>query len=90
MTTPDIPAEAQGGSEAVVLYDMIRERDHYRVRCHTAVERIEREAGKAIDYEGNIVSVVVPIETWRSIRALLQQEPRVIRPTPPTPGDADE
>lgn len=65
---------------AGVVYDMIRERDHYRARCQAAVERIEREAAKAIDYEGNVVSVVIPVGTWRSIRALLQQEPRV---TPP-------
>lgn len=65
--------------DATVLYDMIHERDHYRVRCHAAVERIEREAGKAIDYEGNVVSILLPIEAWRSIRALLQQEPRVIQ-----------
>jgi hypothetical protein len=72
--------EPSAESDAAITYDMIRERDHYRARCAAAVERIEREAGKVIDHEGNVVSIVLPVESWRSIRALLQQEPRVLPP----------
>lgn len=57
-----------------MLWDMIRERDDYRSRAHATVQRIEVESGQVIDHLGNLTGLVLPIESWRSIRAMLQRE----------------
>lgn len=63
-------------SDDSILYDMICERDHYRSRCAAAVDRIEREAAKVVDGgSGQVTYVMLSVESWRSIRAMLQ-EPR--------------
>lgn len=68
--------EPSAESDAGVVYDMIRERDHYRTSCLVAVDLIERGAGKIHGPRGNVTHVVLPVDRWRSIRAILQSEPR--------------
>lgn len=79
----NVPLSAE--KDAGVVYDMIRERDHYRAACHAAVDRLEREAGKVIDASGIITARVIPTPVWREIRAMLQAEPRPLPPEGSTP-----
>ena len=71
---PDVTHNAE--NDRGVAYEMIRERDHYRSVAHEAVRRIEREAGKIHGPLGNVTHVTLDFDVWRSIRALLQSEPR--------------
>jgi hypothetical protein len=63
-------------ADQTMFWDVLRERDDYRARVATVVQRIESEASWVSDPTGAVTGLVLPIDAWRSIRAMLQREHR--------------